>query len=138
GSQSERWVRAHRVDYVCQSNWKFYVENNAECYHEPVAHHSSYKTKEVSWNNDFTAIRTEVSDYCYFQYSPYPPTARERTGGLPPGTVMPDLDQTWMEGSSIFQFWPNFAWILNPNLLVTYIINPIDATHTRIRWDWLV
>jgi choline monooxygenase len=138
GARLDAWVRAHRVDYTCHANWKFYVENNAECYHEPVAHHSSYKTKEVSWNNDFTAIRTEVSQFCYFQYSPYPPTARERTGGLPPGTVMPDLDRTWMEGSSIFQFWPNFAWILNPNLLVTYLIDPIDERTTRIRWDWMV
>lgn len=138
GARSSDWVRVHRVDYDCKANWKFYVENNAECYHEPVAHHSSYKSKEVSWNNDFNAIRTEVSDYCYLQYSPYPPTSRERTGGLPTGTVMEGMDRTWYEGSSIFQFWPNFAWILNPNLLVTYVIDPIDEHRTRIRWDWMV
>jgi phenylpropionate dioxygenase-like ring-hydroxylating dioxygenase large terminal subunit len=51
---------------------------------------------------------------------------------------MPGLADTWLRGSSIFQFWPNFAWILNPNLLIGYLIDPLGPTSTRIRWDWLV
>lgn len=138
GARCDAWVRVHRVDYDCRANWKFYVENNAECYHEPTAHNSSYNTTEVSWNNSWPLIRTEVSDFCYFQYTPYREGSRELRGELPVGTVMPGLAETWLRGSSIFQFWPNFAWILNPNLLVLYQIDPIDATRTRIRWDWMV
>lgn len=138
GACTEAWVRVHRQDYVTASNWKFYVENNAEFYHEPVAHGSSYTSKEVSWNNNNAAIRAEASEWCYLQYSPYPADSPERSGRLPPGTVMPGLASTWLEGSSIFQFWPNFAWILNPNLLITYIVDPLSPTSTRIRWDWLV
>ncbi len=138
GARLDQWVRVHRHDYVTESNWKFYVENNAEYYHEPTAHGTSYLAKAVSWNNNYHAIRPEISDYCYLQESPYPADAPERTGGLAPNTVMPGLDAKWTEASSIFQFWPNFAWILNPNLLVLYLIDPISPTRTRIRWDWLV
>lgn len=138
GARTTAWKRVHRQDYHTDSNWKFYVENNAEFYHEPVAHGTSYLSREVSWNNNNAAIRAEVSEWCYMQYSPYAPTSPELNGGLRPGTVMPDLAETWRRGSSIFQFWPNFAWILNPNLLVTYLIDPLGPTRTRIRWDWLV
>lgn len=138
GARTEAWRRVHRQDYLTASNWKFYVENNAEFYHEPVAHGSSYLSREVSWNNNNAAISAEVSDWCYMQYSPYGPGSPELNGGLKPGTVMPGLGEAWLKGSSIFQFWPNFAWILNPNLLVTYLIDPIGPASTRIRWDWLV
>jgi choline monooxygenase len=138
GARLDAWVRVHRQDYLAESNWKFYVENNAEFYHEPVAHGSSYLAREVSWNNNAAAVAAEVSDWCYMQYSPYAADSPEMTGGLRPGTVMPGLDQQWLKGSSVFQFWPNFAWILNPNLLVLYLIDPISPTRTRIRWDWLV
>ena len=132
------WTRVHRQDYLTDSNWKLYVENNAEFYHEPTAHGTSYQLKAVSWNNNYHAIKAEVSDYCYLQRSPFPADAPEMTGGLAPGTAMPGTPQTWREASSIFSFWPNFAWILNPNLLVLYLVDPISPTKTRIRWDWLV
>ena len=63
---------------------------------------------------------------------------RELSGGMRPNTVMPGLCRDWQTASSIFQFWPNFAWILNPNLLVLYWVDPISPTRTRIRWEWLV
>jgi phenylpropionate dioxygenase-like ring-hydroxylating dioxygenase large terminal subunit len=138
GAQLDKWVRVHRVDYDCRANWKFYVENNAEYYHEPTAHHSSYNTKEVSWNNSFPLIQPEVSDFCYLQRTPYREGSREISGGMRPNTVMPGLDEAWRTASSIFQFWPNFAWILNPNLLVLYWVDPISPVRTRIRWDWMV
>jgi phenylpropionate dioxygenase-like ring-hydroxylating dioxygenase large terminal subunit len=138
GACTTRWKRVHRQDYLTASNWKFYVENNAEFYHEPVAHGTSYLSREVSWNNNNAAISAEVSDWCYMQYSPYGAGSPEMNGGMKPGTVMPGLADTWLRGSSIFQFWPNFAWILNPNLLVGYLIDPLGPTRTRIRWDWLV
>lgn len=37
------WVRVHSVDYYTDTNWKLYVENNAENYHEPMVHKSSYR-----------------------------------------------------------------------------------------------
>jgi choline monooxygenase len=138
GAQLDKWVRVHRHDYFTDSNWKFYVENNAEYYHEPTAHGTSYLAKEVSWNNNFHAIKPEVSDYCYLQESPFPANAPELTGQMRPNTVMPGLSPMWQGASSIFQFWPNFAWILNPNLFVLYLIDPISPTRTRIRWDWMV
>lgn len=138
GIPLESWVRVHRQDYVTDSNWKLYVENNAEFYHEPTAHGTSYQSKAVSWNNSYHTIQADVSDYCYLQRSPFPADAPEMTGSMRPNTVLAGLPQTWQEASSIFSFWPNFAWIHNPNLLILYLIDPISPTKTRIRWDWLV
>lgn len=32
------WKRAHSIDYWTDTNWKLYVENNTESYHEPSVH----------------------------------------------------------------------------------------------------
>ena len=132
------WTRVHRVDYVTESNWKLYVENNAEYYHEPVVHVSTYKADQVSWNNAHHLIQAETAEWAYLQYSPFPADSRERRGEFPPGTTKADMDQRWHEGSSIMSFWPNFAWILQPNVLIIYLIDPLGPGRTRIRWDWLV
>ncbi|MEW6268192.1 MAG: aromatic ring-hydroxylating dioxygenase subunit alpha [Thermodesulfobacteriota bacterium] len=138
GVRWDEWRRVHCKDYVTESNWKLYVENNAEFYHEPFVHKSVYSTNDVSWNNSHHLIRAEVDAFSYRQYTPFTPDSPEMTGGMPRATMKADMDERWLRGCSIMSFWPNFAWILNPNLAIIYLVDPQTVTRTRIRWEWLV
>jgi choline monooxygenase len=131
------WKRVHSIDYYTDTNWKLYVENNAENYHEPIVHKSSYSTNEVSWNNSYDLIQCEARHYYYLQHTPHP---KDNTGGngFKPELIKSDLPDRLMNGSSIMSFWPNFAWIACPESIVVYLIDPQGASRTRIRWDWLV
>jgi phenylpropionate dioxygenase-like ring-hydroxylating dioxygenase large terminal subunit len=131
------WKRSHYIDYYTDTNWKLYVENNAENYHEPIVHKSSYSTNEVSWNNSYDSIRCEARHYYYLQYTPHP---QDSAGGygFKPEVIQPGLPEPMMASSSILSFWPNFAWIACPESLVVYTIDPQSVSRTRIRWEWFV
>lgn len=138
GYQFSDWVRIKAIDYYTDTNWKLYVENNAENYHEPMVHKSSYGKGEVSWNNSYHLIQCEARHFYYLQYSPYAPNSTEIVNGFNPGLAQSNLPPRLMKGTSVMSFWPNFAWISNPNLIVIYQIDPQAVDKTRIRWEWLV
>ena len=138
GYDTSNWYRAHCVDYYTDTNWKLYVENNAESYHEPVVHRSSYSTGDVSWNNSYELIRCEARHYYYLQYTPYAPDSSEMVHGFKPGIAKGGLPTWLMQGTSIMSFWPNFAWIASPDLIIVYMIDPQGVSRTRVRWDWLI
>jgi choline monooxygenase len=137
GYRLSEWKRVHHIDYYTDTNWKLYVENNAENYHEPIVHKSSYSTHEVTWNNSYDSIQCEARHYYYLQHTPHP---KDSSGnyGFQPELIQSDLPERLMAGSSILSFWPNFAWIACPESIVIYTIDPQSATRTRIRWEWLV
>jgi choline monooxygenase len=132
------WVRVHAVDYYTDTNWKLYVENNAENYHEPIVHKSSYGTGQVSWNNSYNLIQCESRHHYYLQFTPYAPNSDEAKHGFQPGLFKDNLPERLMQGTSVMSFWPNFAWIICPTSAIIYTIDPQGAAHTRIRWEWLV
>lgn len=131
------WQRVHSVDYYTETNWKLYVENNAENYHEPIVHKSSYSTNEVSWNNSYDLIQCEARHYYYLQHTPHP---KDSFGNhrFKPELIQPGLPERLLEGTSIVSFWPNFAWIACPESIIVYTIDPQAASRTRIRWEWFV
>ena len=135
--QFTEWRRIHSVDYYTDTNWKLYVENNAENYHEPIVHKSSYSTNEVSWNNNYNLIQCEARHYYYLQYTPHP---QDSFGGygFKPEVIKPDLPEHLMAGTSVMSFWPNFAWIACPESIIIYTIDPQSVSRTRVRWEWLV
>ena len=137
GYRLNEWKRAHYIDYYTDTNWKLYVENNAENYHEPIVHKSSYSTNEVSWNNSYDSIQCEARHYYYLQHTPHP---KDSSGGhgFKPELIQPGLPERLMDGSSILSFWPNFAWIACPESIIVYTIDPQAASKTRIRWEWFV
>lgn len=141
----DEWKRVHSMDYYTDTNWKLYVENNAENYHEPIVHKSSYSTNEVSWNNSYDLIQCEARHYYYLQHTPHPTSSSEQASGdaaiahgFKPELIQSDLPEHLMAGSSIMSFWPNFAWIACPESIIVYTIDPQGAGRTRIRWEWLV
>jgi phenylpropionate dioxygenase-like ring-hydroxylating dioxygenase large terminal subunit len=137
GYQSSEWKRVHSIDYYTDTNWKLYVENNAENYHEPIVHKSSYSTNEVSWNNSYDLIQCEARHYYYLQHTPHPKDS-SGSNGFKPELIKTELPERLMAGSSIMSFWPNFAWIACPESIIVYTIDPQGASRTRIRWEWLV
>ncbi len=137
GYRFNEWKRVHFIDYTTETNWKLYVENNAENYHEPIVHKSSYSTNEVSWNNNYNSIQCEARHYYYLQHTPHP---QDDSGnyGFKPELIQAGLPARQMEGTSVISFWPNFAWIACPESIIVYTIDPQSAAKTRIRWEWFV
>ncbi len=128
--QLGQWARVHSVDYWTDTNWKLYVENNTESYHEPSVHPILAKY--------YQSIKAEARHHYYLQYTPYPTDSDEVLSGFKPGLYIEGLNEAEMQGISTMSFFPNFAWILGPNCAVIYLVDPQGPSRTRVRWDWLV
>ncbi|WP_193908254.1 aromatic ring-hydroxylating oxygenase subunit alpha [Vasconcelosia minhoensis] len=128
--QLQTWHRAHSVDYWTDTNWKLYVENNTESYHEPTVHPILAKY--------YRQVTAEARYHYYLQYTPVLPDSGEVLSVYPEGTFQPGLNEKEMTGVSTVSFFPNFAWIIAPNCAIIYLIDPQGPSRTRVRWDWLV
>lgn len=123
------WARVHYVDYWTDTNWKLYVENNVESYHEFSVHASIARY--------YKATRAEARHYYYLQYAPFElsdPAYTEMT----PGKCFSGLGDQELNGKWTVSLFPNFAWIIRPWIGIIYLIDPQGQSRTRIRWDWLV
>lgn len=123
------WVRVHSVDYYTDSNWKLYVENNVESYHEFSVHASIARY--------YRSTTAEARHYSYLQYAPLPPDDadyRNRTADH----CFSGLADKEKYGKWTVSLFPNFAWIIRPWIAIIYLIDPQGRSRTRIRWDWLV
>jgi phenylpropionate dioxygenase-like ring-hydroxylating dioxygenase large terminal subunit len=125
----ENWARVHSIDYWTDSNWKLYVENNAENYHEPTVHPILAKY--------YHHIKAEARYHYYLQYTPFV-SRDELPSGKDPALYMDGLNEYEMAGVSTMSFFPNFAWIVAPTCAIIYLIDPQGPCRTRVRWDWLV
>ena len=123
------WARVHSIDYWTDTNWKLYVENNTESYHEPSVHPILAKY--------YQGIKPEARHY-YLQYTPYLNDSNGINSFKEPGLTIDGLNEHEMSGVSTMSFFPNFAWIMGPNVAIIYLIDPQGLSRTRVRWDWLV
>jgi len=123
------WKRAHSIDYWTDTNWKLYVENNAESYHEPSVHPILAKY--------YQSVEAEARYHYYLQYTPFFGND-DLPVNLNPDLYISGLNDREMAGVSTVSFFPNFAWIMSPTCAIIYLIDPQGAKRTRIRWDWLV
>lgn len=123
------WARVHSVDYYTDTNWKLYVENNVESYHEFSVHKSIAKY--------YKATSAEARHYYYLQYAPLPHDD-EVDSLMKQGRCFEGLGEVEMYGKSTMSFFPNFAWIIRPWIAIIYLIDPQGVSRTRVRWDWLV
>ena len=128
--QFENWARVHSIDYQTNSNWKLYVENNAESYHEPSVHPSLAKF--------YQQTTATARHHYYLQSSPIFMDDEEDLTRKDPTLCTPGLSKEEMEWASIMSFFPNFAWIVTPACAIIYTIDPQGVDKTRVRWDWLV
>ncbi|NJN88489.1 MAG: aromatic ring-hydroxylating dioxygenase subunit alpha [Leptolyngbyaceae cyanobacterium SL_7_1] len=128
--QFDRWARVHSVDYWTDTNWKLYVENNAENYHEPTVHPSLIK-----YYNHITA---EARYHYYLQKTPLGHAPGDQRFLDDPDLYIPGLTPEEMANISTMSFFPNFAWIVSPGWAIIYLIDPQGPVKTRVRWDWLV
>ncbi len=124
------WARIHSVDYWTNTNWKLYVENNTENYHEPSVHPILAKY--------YQKIKADARHYYYLQYTPYLTDSDGINSSPKTGINIEGLNEYEMDGVSTMSFFPNFAWILGPNVAIIYLIDPQGVARTRVRWDWLV
>jgi choline monooxygenase len=125
----ENWARVHSVDYWTDTNWKLYVENNTESYHEPSVHPVLAKY--------YHKIKAEARYHYYLQYTPFFGND-ELPENLNPDLYAPGLNDEEMAGVSTMSFFPNFAWITSPTCAIIYLVDPQGPLKTRVRWDWLV
>ena len=128
--QFSNWHRAHSADYWTDTNWKLYVENNAESYHEPAVHPVLAKY--------YQNTRAEARYHYYLQRSPLRAEGEQDWSSPDPQLCAEGLNQEEMEYASVMSFFPNFAWILTPGCAIIYLVDPQGPTRTRVRWDWLV
>ena len=128
--QLSTWRRIHSIDYWTETNWKLYVDNNTESYHEASVH-AGYLKKYAK------TTTAEARNHYYLQYAPLAPDDDLRSHMLP-GLYAEGLSESEQNGKSTISLFPNFAWILRPCIAVIYLIDPQGPQRTRIRWDWLV
>jgi phenylpropionate dioxygenase-like ring-hydroxylating dioxygenase large terminal subunit len=127
--QFNDWARVHSVDYWTDTNWKLYVENNTESYHEPSVHPILAKY--------YQRVKAEARYHYYLQYTPFI-DEKEFPSRLSPDLYINGLNEYEMAGVSTMSFFPNFAWITSPTCAIIYLIDPQGPLKTRVRWDWLV
>lgn len=125
----EDWARVHSVDYWTDTNWKLYVENNTESYHEPSVHPVLAKY--------YQGVKAEARYHYYLQYTPFVGND-DLPASLNPELYTPGLNDYEMAGVSTMSFFPNFAWITSPTCAIIYLVDPQGPLKTRVRWDWLV
>ena len=125
----QEWVLVHSQDYWTPSNWKFFVENNVESYHEPTVHPLIAKY--------YQHTQVEARNHYYLQYTPYLGD-EESLLNIQTSLYLEGLSEKEIGGSSIMSFFPNFAWVLGPSFAVIYLIDPQAESQTRIRMQWLV
>lgn len=124
----KEWARVHSVDYCSETNWKLYVENNVESYHEFSVHASIAKY--------YKATKAEARHHYYLQYAPFPPD--DDYYSMQPDLIFSGLGDVEKHGKWTISLFPNFAWIIRPWIAIIYLIDPQGRSRTRIRWDWLV
>ncbi len=122
------WARVYSIDYYTGTNWKLYVENNVESYHEFSVHKSIAKY--------YKATKAEARHYYYLQYALLSPDDVDSL--MESGRTFEGLGEVEINGKSTMSFFPNFAWIIRPWIAIIYLIDPQGVSKTRIRWDWLV
>jgi choline monooxygenase len=128
--QFNNWARVHSIDYWTNSNWKLYVENNTESYHEPSVHPVLAKY--------YQHVQATARYHYYLQLTPLAIDADKDWSREDPDLHAPGLTQEEMEWVSTMSFFPNFAWILSPACAIIYLVDPQGPQRTRVRWDWLV
>jgi phenylpropionate dioxygenase-like ring-hydroxylating dioxygenase large terminal subunit len=125
----DQWARVHSVDYMLEANWKLHIENTAESYHEPSVHPAIAKL--------YAHVTAEARHYYYLQRAPLP-LDEDSDRQANPDLYASGLSDEDMQQISVMSFYPNFAWILAPGYVATYLFDPQGPTRTRVRIDWLV
>ena len=130
--------RGGRTEYDVAANWKIICENYSECYHCPTIH------PEL---NRITYYRTSYN-YAFLM-------DQESMGDISGGWMELSADtdsMTWtgktkrppIKGTSdadkrriyYFLVFPNMFFSLHPDYLLIHIVQPVDATHSRVLSEW--
>lgn len=105
-----------QVTYDVKCNWKLYVDNYLEGYHVPIVH------PELMKLYDYRLYKTEVKKWYSFQHSPLSGKENIYSSG---------------DGEALYYFiYPNLMLNILPGRLQTNLVQPIDAKHCRIIFDY--
>ena len=130
--------RGGRIEYDVAANWKILCENYSECYHCPTIH------PEL---NRITYYRTSYN-YAFLM-------DKESRGAISGGwmELSEDADSMTLTGKTkrppikgttkddsrriyYFLVFPSMFFSLHPDYLLAHIIQPVDATHSRVISEW--
>jgi Rieske 2Fe-2S family protein len=131
--QMAELLRAHRITYDVQANWKLIIQNYSECLHCPIIHPalqrlSHYMTGDNdpatdSWLGGSMRLREEV-----FTMSR---DGRQRRATLP------GLDDEQRRRVYYYAMLPNLLLSLHPDYVMTHTLWPQAPGRTTVVCEWL-
>ena len=127
-------VRAHRIVYDVQANWKLIVQNYNECLHCPTLHPSLNKLSHyLSGDNEplqptYMGGRMDLCDG----------VATMSMDGTCPRKLLPGLDARGQRSVYYYSVFPNFLIAPHPDYVLTHTLWPAAPNRTRIVCEWLV
>ncbi len=122
-----------RIDYEVAANWKVVCENYSECYHCASVHPAfSRRVHARSGRNDAYA-GTLLGGHMELAAGTSSLTA---TGDLC-GPVLGTIGGDDLARVYFYSLFPNLMVSLHPDYVMTHIIEPLSATRTRVRCEWL-
>ena len=126
----------HRDSYDLDCNWKTYIDNSQEGYHIAFVH------PMLSTALDLHGYRQECDGLCTRQVAPFSIDSAGRGGAddldlfrqISP--LRHGLSGEETTASMFINVFPNFVVNLHPDHVVTEVIEPVDAEHSRIHLDY--
>ena len=127
-------VAGHRVSYDVAANWKLVFQNYSECLHCPTIHPELNAVLPYqSGANDLTE-GPFLGGYMEIT----PPNESATMSGRACGRVISDkLDAANQRRAYYYTLMPNLMLSIHPDYVNYYLVEPIDAWHTRVESEWL-
>jgi choline monooxygenase len=126
----------HRDSYDLDCNWKTYIDNSHEGYHIPFVH------PMLNSALDMRHYRQECEGLCTRQVAPFSEESGAR-GGADDLDLFRQISPTRAglvgeeaSASMFINVFPNFVVNLHPDHVVSEVIEPVDAEHSRIHLDY--
>ena len=126
-------VAAATREYVLAANWKLVVENYHECYHCPSVHPELCRVSPPLSGTNFQPTGGWIGGTMELRAGADTMSLDGRSGGAPlPGVVGSRRRQVLYAG-----LFPNLLVSAHPDYVLTHLLHPIDAGHTRVTCEWL-
>jgi glycine betaine catabolism A len=132
---------AHAITYIVKANWKIVLENFVECYHCPSAHPEFCRTFDLTRNPggvlDSPTHPQMLVDVGEFMLKPGAKSST-LTGEPVCRTCMGSLTENDLPAAAALTFRPTTSVILFGDYGIVHDFQPVSATETRVRCQWLV
>jgi Rieske 2Fe-2S family protein len=129
---------AHAITYRVAANWKIVLDNFMECYHCPVAHPEFCRTFDLK-RNPGGALGSPNLYVDFGEFMLKPGALSSTTTGQPVcRRLMGSLTEAELPAAVALTFRPTSSAIICGDYGVIHDFQPVSATETRVRCQWLV